>query len=424
MAEIRTIFLGGKGVVAVFVGLTQKVQKSSHVRFVHKIPHVNTVGHWLEVFLHIARPSTEKFTKVECAVLDIDVTANEFIQVVGENFQFGQIGIGIGIAKILLKPIFLFTLFHNVVPSENFRFFEFVQQIEGRARQAQNFGIIAHFVYGFDDGLSEFGQGAFVSLVYYDKVPLRVKNVLVFVELSANRIRPPQILHGRKVHKLFVAVDKVFDFFTVCFRTENVIGVVKYLAEILEPPIPDNRAMCQNQCVLKFTFLCHLQGSESFSETHFGVPKHLVSRFELFDCSFDGVGLFGAKNNGAFALGYFGRQQRGTPFLYGGNSLFCRFQIYPEPLVCFVFRIEKMTFYSRTNQNLMYIMVSERLNKRFAVLDYPSHGKFGVQQFVFDTCCLGVFVDTVFCGDIQPITIGQQLCGLFLRKASCLTYFE
>ncbi|MBR8764197.1 hypothetical protein IX335_001424 [Porphyromonas levii] len=75
----------------------------------------------------------EKLTEVK-GFFFVAIFAHQAPEVVCINMDSRQVGVWVGIAKMIDFPIYFGVLLHDVVPSEDFFLFVVVQQIERRPR--------------------------------------------------------------------------------------------------------------------------------------------------------------------------------------------------------------------------------------------------------------------------------------------------
>ena len=298
--------------------------------------------HGPAVLFGVACPRPEKLFELECIYILFHKLRENVVQIICKYFEFGHILIRIVIAEVQLRPLLLRPLLHDVIPSEDLVLIVPRKQLERRARQ---FEYLRLFVFvrrhhRLNDPLSERCRRAFMRLVDDHKVPIEQENEFVLVKFAANRARPPQILQRRKIDVFLVRVHKIFNLFPLCLGPENIVGVIKNFIEIIVPPVLYVGSVRIDQRLLKTHFFDDFKRSQRFAETHFCIPKHPVSFFEMVYCFLYCICLFGTENNRTFPFAYIGRQQRRTPFLDSGDRLFRRLQIALEPFFPLDFRTE------------------------------------------------------------------------------------
>ena len=240
-------------------------------------------------------------------------------------------------------PWSLCPLLHHIIPGVNFIFFEVIQQIERCAGKSQYLGIC--FCQFLHDSLAEFRLCPFVCFVHDDAIPSGGKHFIVLVKIAAHKFRTAQILHWSEIHILAFALlcsrfKRYMTVTVVLWAVCKTGTVIEYFAEILEPAAIHYRAMSKNQSTAGIHVFHHLQGRQCLTETHFGVPKHLVTFLELLLGFFNCLPLFGTEYNRSLVVWDLGRRQRFPSFLYGRYCPLDGFKVGDEPLVGFVFGIE------------------------------------------------------------------------------------
>ena len=141
----------------------------------------------------------EKLAKVEDFVL-IGEAIHQSAQVVGVNMHGRQRRIGVGIADMVLVPRRFGALLHDIVPGEDLVFVILVEEVEGRARKLQHFGVGMPKLV--DHRLPQFGLRALVCFVDNEQIPVGGEDVVVLLVLSAHVLRSTQVLHGGKTHNV------------------------------------------------------------------------------------------------------------------------------------------------------------------------------------------------------------------------------
>lgn len=123
VAEDGAVAVAGEGVVAGCVAAGQEVQEGEDVLLMHEVA---VLG------------DAEELAEVEGDGF-IGVVAEFFAQVVGEDVEPGQAGVGVGVAKAGLFPVGFGLLLHDVVPGVDLFGVEVVDEVEGGAGELEDF---------------------------------------------------------------------------------------------------------------------------------------------------------------------------------------------------------------------------------------------------------------------------------------------
>ena len=137
-----------------------------------------------------------------------------------------------------------------------------------------------------------------------------------------------------------------------------ILGIIENLLKILIPAIVHHRAVSNNNGLGKARLLNHLKGRKSLAETHFCVPEHSASRFELLQRFLDGFFLLRAEHDRSKTCACHHAGQVRLALLYRFDSFLNGGQIYLEPFsACRVFQL--LLGNAGVLQNPVYIMVPE-----------------------------------------------------------------
>lgn len=381
----------------------------------------------------------EKLAKVEDFVL-IGEAIHQSAQVVGVNMHGRQRRIGVGIADMVLVPRHFGALLHDIVPGEDLVFVILVEEVEGRARKLQHFGVGMPKLV--DHRLPQFGLRALVCFVDNEQIPVGGEDVVVFFVLSAHVFRSAQVLHGGKTHNVrtFVGLQQqlvealpllrrtvvVFSLQFALFRCARALAavgnglsgtqIIEYFFKVLIPSGIDHGAMRDNEGASGTHLAHHLQRREGFAETHLAVPKHFALPLafvlgEMLHRLVDGFALFGAKDDGGgLVLRLLLGKETAAPLLGGGNGIFHGGQIRLEPFFAEAFVRKFGASNTRTEQNTVHLLVVERLQDTLV----DKSGALGVEQLIFYGRRFRVLVDSLACRcDEQGVVGCGQLFAVF-----------
>ena len=170
-----------------------------------------------------------------------------------------------------------------------------------------------------------------------------------------------------------------------------ILTVKEYLIEIIKPSFVHHRAMGQNQGTGELLLLDDLQGRQRLSESHLGIPKHLVATFELLDGHLDGLALFRPEDDGCLLLGDVTRLQACLSVLDGLDGVLGCFQVTAIPFVGTFDGIEDFLLDATALQDGMYLLIVERADSTALDID----GQLRMQQLIGYACRLGVLVYTL-----------------------------
>ena len=113
-------------------------------------------------------------------------------EVKGKDIQMRQGSVGVGVAFMKDVPVPFSLLLHDIIPRVNSITGMFIKQIKRRPGELQYLSII--FFQFFKNALTEFRLRSLMSLVYNDQIPVDTENLIIFVKLSSDQLRPSQIL--------------------------------------------------------------------------------------------------------------------------------------------------------------------------------------------------------------------------------------
>ena len=116
-------------------------------------------------------------------------------------------------------PIAFCPLFHDIIPCENFPLLKTGKEVERRTGKFEKLWLFLGIIipYSFYYTLTERRLCSFMRLIDNDEIPIKQENIIVFIKLSADSFRAAQILNRGKIYKGNIGIDKIFDFFTLCF---------------------------------------------------------------------------------------------------------------------------------------------------------------------------------------------------------------
>ena len=248
------------------------------------------------ILFRVAGQYAEKLMEFE-EIIILDSLLKHVPHLEGHDLKSREVGIRVGIAEMVLLPVFLCLLLHHVVPSVDLLFVEIVKKVEGSSGKRQNASIRFSKTIKYSGTHDRFG--AFVRLIYYDHVPVIVHHVaLQFVIVPClgfllmftilNQRAKAKILHGDKIdHLALTFIHLLANFVEVTFGGvlhSGCIDIVATLTEdffkILFPAIVNHGTVSDNQGRLIILLLkhClgHLQSAQGLAETHLGIPKELA----------------------------------------------------------------------------------------------------------------------------------------------------
>ena len=149
MAEMFSEHFVGEGILAGVGFFYQLAEEGLHGGFVHKlvllhVPQLFLVGlslvgvclaadEPLQLLLVLCCPHTEELMKLERLIVLDSLVADHLVELEGEYLHAGQVGVGVGIAVVLVVPLLLGGLLHHVVPGVNLALLVLVGQVEGGA---------------------------------------------------------------------------------------------------------------------------------------------------------------------------------------------------------------------------------------------------------------------------------------------------
>ena len=197
---------------------------------------------------------------------------------------------------MVLVPRHFGALLHNIVPREDFLLGILVDEVEGRARKLQHFGV--GVLERVDHILPQFGLRALVCFVDDEQIPFGGEDVVVLFVLSAHRFRSAQVLHGGKtddVHAFFGLSEQLGERLAlggrtvvescrlfVVFRTAGRrcggglrlgrAAIIEDLFKVFVPSGIDHRTVGDDEGALGIDLAHHLKRREGFAETHLAVP--------------------------------------------------------------------------------------------------------------------------------------------------------
>ena len=152
----------------------------------------------------------KKLGEVESGVVDVDkIFVEHRADIVGEDIQARQVGVGVMLEGIVAVENFFGALLIGVSPIEAPRGVKVVGEVKGRAAEHQDVGAVLDEI--FDDVLPESGADALVSLVDDDQLPIDGKNIGVLVEFAADGRRAAQILNGGEVNEGGAGVNELVE---------------------------------------------------------------------------------------------------------------------------------------------------------------------------------------------------------------------
>ncbi len=304
---------------------------------------------------------TEKLAEVE-RLIAVGVAFGELSKVECENAHAWQLFVWIWVAWVFVGILLFGVLLHDVVPGESGFFVVLVEQVEGSSRQVELFG----FAFGnqaIDHLLSEFGLCAFVCFVDHQKVPLLCKNLVVFVEIAAHKLRSAQILNRGKIDDIFVRFQQfMYVVVAIVFRGVGKIcvGLVENFAVVVEPTVVHHGSVCDDDGASKVHSSDHFECRERFSHAHFGVPEHFVFFAKHFYGFFDGFALLWSEIDGRLVVCYLLWVEATAPLFCRLNGFFCRFEVAHKPFVGFATaKLELFFLNARSQQNVVYALVVE-----------------------------------------------------------------
>ena len=103
------------------------------------------------------------------------------------------------------------------------------------------------------------------------------------------------------------------------------------------------------------------------------------------------------------------------------NSFYYQFYRYRIPFLWIVFQISKFnSMITTVFQNIMYIMI---IKAKFLTISFID-SKFGIFQFILNSCGTCFLSDSCFCSLYQQFAIRGKVLPLFKIVDSSLTHFE
>ena len=306
-------------------------------------------------------------------------------------------------------PVFLGLLLHHIIPGVDFVFAVIVQQVERCAGKVEDVGLFLR--QEFDDVLAQFGLGAFMGFIDNQEVVVGLEDCPVLIELATGHFSASHILHGCEVDVVGIRIllgEFLQEFERLALETGAVgiaIKQLEYLVEVLEPAFIDHRAVCQDEGAVELHFLHHLQSGEGLTETHLGVPEHILSStLELTDGLFDGLLLLRAEFDffvdGDHLIGANGE----ATFFGGVDGSNGGVHTTLKPFPALILLAEVMTLDTRAQQDFMDLLVVEGGNH--AATD--GQRQFRVPERVIDAGSLGVLVYALLGSLIQGLAVRRQ----------------
>ena len=223
-AEMVAELVGGEGVEAGVGLLDELVEKTLDGGLMHKTVDMNliqlrlqlsplqdiglAIDKRLEPSLVVLGPHAEELMEAEVLLVLDSLVAKHLVEGEGENLHAWQVGIGIGVAKVVLVPIEFGPLLHDIVPGVDLALVVLVEEVEGRAREGEDAGI--GFLQLRHDAHASLGLDALVGLIDHDKVPVVLHDgFLQWVEmllLATYELREAEVLHGDEEHQNLLAL--------------------------------------------------------------------------------------------------------------------------------------------------------------------------------------------------------------------------
>ena len=398
MAEIAAPLLTAEGIV---LGAGEQAQEAVDVGIVAEMLVAATAFH------------TEELGEVESMVAVLIVLQLQ-AEVVGVDVQPREGGIGVGVAVVGLIPLLLGTLLHHIVPGEDVGIVVVVEQVERGAGEFQLLGVAVE--EGGDDGLSQAGLCALVGFVDHQEVPVGGEDCVVLVEVAAHQLASTQVLHRGKIDVMLPAtlelpLQTLEGLALAIFRAIlEVVAVVEYLLEILEPAVVDHRAVGEDKGATEVHTLHHLEGAERLAETHLGIPQILVVGAEAAYGLVDGVALLVAELDGAALGRYLVGIKRASALFGRCDGTFDRLEVGDKPFFRLgaAFGLEGFGFDAGTFQHGVHLAVVEGED----VAATQAEVQLGIEQFVGNACRCGVLVDAFAGGFVQRFAVGDELHGV------------
>lgn len=351
----------------------------------------------------------EELAEVERQVVRIVISvAQRLAEVVGQDSELGERGVGVGVATVGDVPLGLGALLHDVVPGEGLVGGVVVEEVERRAGERQHARLLLHELA--DDGLPQQGGDALVGLVDNEAVPTGGKGVVVLVELAPDELRAAQVLHGGEVDEASASPGVLLQFgesLALALRAVAPSVVVgEDFAEVGEPPVVDHRPVGHYYGAAEAHLADRPQRAERLAEAHLGVPEHLpAAGLEPLDGLADGGLLLGAEDN---LRGVGGRHRRRpqavAPPLGGLDGGDGRGEVADEPLVGAVHVVENLAADARPQEDFVDFSV-----RNGALLAFPdARVLLRVEEFIGDGRSLRILVYPVARRGVERLAVGRQ----------------